>query len=378
LFCGSVGRTELFALEIKVQGFVTTDPNGRKTYTKEKVMRWEMEIGSFTLNLLMSSLLEEVKWGSNQSAIVWFYDKRIGEGVRLDNEIQMIDMFEMYKSEMSCAIVAGIFDKVVVDSQIERELDDLTPLCVIPPLYDAPLDVPTSSHVHPSFDVHTSSQLDPPLDVPTAQPHPADASDPDPFDNEEEYVGFDDEHIYMPTAPAPPPTQDGPVQPSHPTQPADNDNPTPPPANPEAEVNDADLEELHVIHDPGHPNIIKGALFPDIISFRKAVRHYAIVRGFAFADLKTDPTRFIAKCASEGCPWRIHASRVQGQSAIQVILLVDFICCPLPLFCCCARAMKYVFDVQIKVLPAEHNCPTTKLVEGKMATQGWVADRLSD
>jgi len=34
--------------------------------------------------------------------------------------------------------------------------------------------------------------------------------------------------------------------------------------------------------------------------------------------------------------------------------------------------------VQIKVLPAEHNCPTTKLVEGKMATQGWVADRLSD
>ncbi|KAG2662152.1 hypothetical protein PVAP13_1KG529901 [Panicum virgatum] len=153
------------------------------------VMRWEMEIGSFTLNLLMSSLLKEVKWGSNQSASVWFYDKRMGEDVSLDNEIQMIDMFEMYKSEMSCAIVVGIFDKVVVESQIEHELDDLTPLCVLPPLDDAPLDVPTSSHVHPSFDVHTSSQLDPPLDVPTAQLHPEDASDPDPFDNEEEYVG---------------------------------------------------------------------------------------------------------------------------------------------------------------------------------------------
>jgi len=133
-----------------------------------------------------------------------------------------------------------------------------------------------------------------------------------------------------------------------------------------------------VLHDPEHPNIEKEALFPDITSFRKAVRHYAIVRGFEFAGLQTDPTRFIAKCAHEGCPWRIHASRVQGQSAIQVILLVDFICCPLSLFCCCARVMKYVFDVQIKVLPAEHNCPTTKLVEGKMATQGWVADRLSD
>ena len=34
--------------------------------------------------------------------------------------------------------------------------------------------------------------------------------------------------------------------------------------------------------------------------------------------------------------------------------------------------------MQIKVLPAKHNCPTTKLRESKMATQGWVADRLSE
>jgi len=26
----------------------------------------------------------------------------------------------------------------------------------------------------------------------------------------------------------------------------------------------------------------------------------------------------------------------------------------------------------------EHNCPTTKLREGKMASQGWCADRLAD
>jgi len=34
--------------------------------------------------------------------------------------------------------------------------------------------------------------------------------------------------------------------------------------------------------------------------------------------------------------------------------------------------------VQIKKLPAEHNCPSTKLRETKMATQGWCADRLFD
>ena len=34
--------------------------------------------------------------------------------------------------------------------------------------------------------------------------------------------------------------------------------------------------------------------------------------------------------------------------------------------------------VQIKVLPTQYNCPTTKLREGKMASQGWCADRLAD
>jgi hypothetical protein len=34
--------------------------------------------------------------------------------------------------------------------------------------------------------------------------------------------------------------------------------------------------------------------------------------------------------------------------------------------------------VQIKVLGKDHNCTTTKLVEGKMASQSWVADRLTD
>jgi len=167
-------RTELFALEIKVQEFVTTDSNGRKILRKGTVMRWEMEIGSFSLDLLMSSLLKEVNWGSNQSATVWFYDKRMGEDVRLDNEIQMIDMFEMYKSEMSCAILVGIFDKALVESHIEHEFDDLTPLCVIPP-EDPPLDVPTQPNAST------------PQPEPTQQPEPkpVDASIPDPFDNEE-------------------------------------------------------------------------------------------------------------------------------------------------------------------------------------------------
>jgi len=34
--------------------------------------------------------------------------------------------------------------------------------------------------------------------------------------------------------------------------------------------------------------------------------------------VKTDTTRFIAKCAAPGCPWRIHASTIFDKKTIQV------------------------------------------------------------
>jgi hypothetical protein len=69
--------------------------------------------------------------------------------------------------------------------------------------------------------------------------------------------------------------------------------------------------EIRVLHDPENIKIEKGALFPDIITFRKAVRHYTVKTCFELApSIKTDPTRYIARCKHPGCPWHIHASRI--------------------------------------------------------------------
>jgi len=38
----------------------------------------------------------------------------------------MVDVFEMYKEEMGCQLVVGLFDN-------DAEFDDLEPLCTIPP-----------------------------------------------------------------------------------------------------------------------------------------------------------------------------------------------------------------------------------------------------
>jgi len=55
-------RLGFFSLEIKVEGFPTTDSLGRKSYSKGTVIKWDVEIGSFTLEFLLDSLRKEVKW----------------------------------------------------------------------------------------------------------------------------------------------------------------------------------------------------------------------------------------------------------------------------------------------------------------------------
>lgn len=65
-----------------------------------------------------------------------------------------------------------------------------------------------------------------------------------------------------------------------------------------------------VIH-PKH-ELHVGQEFPDVKSCRRAIRDAAIACNFEIQTVKSDKTRFTAKCASEGCPWRIHAAKLPG------------------------------------------------------------------
>jgi hypothetical protein len=68
-------RPDFFTLELKVEGFCTTDAFGRKSYKNGAIIKWDVEIGSFTLEMLMANLCNEVKWSSNQPALVVFLTK---------------------------------------------------------------------------------------------------------------------------------------------------------------------------------------------------------------------------------------------------------------------------------------------------------------
>jgi len=112
----------------------------------------------------------------------------------------------MYKAEMCCQVLLGVFDNSVSTADDYAELE---PLCVIPPDDDQPSQVnPPQKPEAPEPKKHNIEAPEPtknmpePTEATTKEPDFEPAREPDMFDNEEEYVGVDDEHIYISVPPA--------------------------------------------------------------------------------------------------------------------------------------------------------------------------------
>ncbi|XP_021987402.1 uncharacterized protein LOC110884037 [Helianthus annuus] len=96
---------------------------------------------------------------------------------------------------------------------------------------------------------------------------------------------------------------------------------------------------------PPNYELTVGQEFPDVASCRRALRHTAITLHFEIQTVKSDKTRFTAKCASEGCPWRIHAAKLPG----------------VPTF-------------TIRTIHSEHNCGGIAHLGHQQASVDWVAN----
>ncbi|XP_028803367.1 uncharacterized protein LOC114758484 [Neltuma alba] len=55
---------------------------------------------------------------------------------------------------------------------------------------------------------------------------------------------------------------------------------------------------------------VVGQKFPDVKAFRNAIKEAAIAQHFELHIIKSDLIRYFAKCASDGCPWRIRAVKL--------------------------------------------------------------------
>lgn len=57
-------------------------------------------------------------------------------------------------------------------------------------------------------------------------------------------------------------------------------------------------------------SFVVGQEFPDVKAFRSAIKEAAIAQHFELRIIKSDLIRYFAKCAAEGCPWRIRAVKL--------------------------------------------------------------------
>ena len=113
---------------------------------------------------------------------MWFFHKKLGEDIRLTEEFQLRDMFEMYEAEMRCHVVVAILDNSKIVEVVL--IEELEPLCMLLPNEGAPANQKGASASKVAGSEGAAAEE-------------ADALETDLFDNEEEYVGVDDEHIYM-------------------------------------------------------------------------------------------------------------------------------------------------------------------------------------
>ncbi|KAM7253947.1 hypothetical protein ACFE04_031629 [Oxalis oulophora] len=90
-----------------------------------------------------------------------------------------------------------------------------------------------------------------------------------------------------------------------------------------------------------------GKEYPDASTCRRILKEAAIHHRFEMKILKSDKIRFTAKCANEGCPWRIYASKLPEVSTFVV-----------------------------KTLHAEHTCNGATHPGHIQASSKWVANKM--
>lgn len=87
-----------------------------------------------------------------------------------------------------------------------------------------------------------------------------------------------------------------------------------------------------------------GQEFPDVETCRRTLKDIAIALHFDLRIVKSDRSRFIAKCSKEGCPWRVHVAKCAG----------------VPTF-------------TVRTLQGEHTCEGVRNLHHQQASVGWVA-----
>ncbi|KAM5570923.1 hypothetical protein ABKV19_011522 [Rosa sericea] len=101
-----------------------------------------------------------------------------------------------------------------------------------------------------------------------------------------------------------------------------------PQASVNSETSPATLEL--VVNESDSQTLAVGQEFSGAKAFRDALVAAAIANKFELTFIRSDRARVTAKCAADGCSWRIHASKLPEVDTFQIKTLKGVHCCVLP------------------------------------------------
>jgi hypothetical protein len=226
----------------------------------------------FSLFDLNSDLLDELSWEESQTPKIWILDKKEGRDAALMSEAQIPEMFKMFQKEKKILLRVVVCDS---DGSSKCSGTDGTFQCTpgqpIPTIITDGQSYVGSSHgcsiSGPSGGMSQNSQ---------SLGEPSQFNDPDPDDDE--YVGFNDECMYNSDG------DDG-LDQNHSAKNAaqevqlNSDLIMTDSVHEEPTVDDTVHTEPLFTHDLENPKIEVGASFPDVSTFRRALRHFAFRYG---------------------------------------------------------------------------------------------------
>ena len=306
-------------IEAKIEAFVNKQIDGRKDYIKGKTLNWVVDSDRFSLCDLRSYLFDDLCWGSCQTPKIWIFDKNDGKEVEVVSESQISEMFRMFQNERKIFFLVVVCD---LDGSSKCSGTNSTFPCT--PSQPSPtIALGSQSHIGSSQGCNMSGQ-------------------PNQSDNLDEYVGFNEEGLYSSDVEGDlaheganhaiegvhiDPDEDNVDEP---TVEALEDNVDEEPTveagavednvHEEPAVDDVVQCEPIIVFDSENPRIEVNALFPDVVTFRNALRHFVIKNEFEVQTLKSDKKRFMGRCKHPDCPWRIRASILQDNKTFMVCI----------------------------------------------------------
>jgi hypothetical protein len=299
-----------------------------------------------TLNLsdLTGDVKAKVFIGKNQGFNLSYFNKHTQSYVNLTSDVSLMNATENYWDLRRLPLFVNIYDMCSVAYSQSESLDNETGTSIDPPLLPLLLGadggnnnqcVDTQLPSGGSMDVDSLSVESESKSDSTNSEESADKSIPAqgrkgkgrkkaddvPWEeDEEEYVGVNDESRYMTDQ-----------QDDQAAEPSDSDSYV----NDDLFVDDeAGCEVSEHVTNLENPTIACGVTFEDGDTFKRAIRHYAVLNEFEIAAPYSERKRYRGYCKGKSskkkkCKWKIHASELQDGRTWQVCSInfpISFIC----------------------------------------------------